>query len=309
VNRVNVEQIQESAQQQWEQQAEVKEYMSAVNPPMPKIDVIDYPSALHQGGETRIIPFDLSQQLETNYPATSPNLMASYLKISTGDTLKTDASVTSQMFYVIRGSGRTQMKHGTIEWKAGDLFTLPGVPNALHTATEDAAIYWVHDAPLLNYLGVAPSSERFHPVLYTKERLCSELRAIRKEAEGRNRTGFLLSNPHFPQTMTLTHTLWALYNVLPAGVVQKPHRHNSIALDFCVSAGPDTYTMIGKEIDENGDIINPIKAMWTPGSAFITPPGWWHSHHNDSGEDAIVLPIQDAGIIMNMQVLDFQYIR
>ena len=309
VNRVNVEQIQEAAQQQWEQQAEVKEYMSAVNPPMPKIDVIDYPSALHQGGETRIIPFDLSQQLETSYPATSPNLMASYLKISKDDTLKTDASVTSQMFYVIRGSGRTQMKHGTIEWKAGDLFTLPGVPDALHTATEDSAIYWVHDAPLLNYLGVSPTSERFHPVLYTKERLCSELQAVRKEAEGRNRTGFLLSNPHFPQTMTLTHTLWALYNVLPAGVVQKPHRHNSIALDFCVSAGPDTYTMIGKEIDENGDIINPIKAMWTPGSAFITPPGWWHSHHNDSGEDAIVLPIQDAGIIMNMQVLDFQYIR
>jgi len=309
MNRLNVEQIQEAAQQQWEHQAEVKEYMSAVNPPMPKIDVIDYPSELHQGGETRIVPFDLSKQLETDYPATSPNLMANYIKISTGDTIKTDASVTSQMFYIIRGSGRTQMKHGTIEWKTGDLFTLPGVPDALHTASEDTAIYWVNDAPLLHYLGVKPSSERFQPVLYTKERLCKELDDIRKVAEGRNRTGFLLSNPHFPQTMTLTHTLWALYNVLPAGVVQKAHRHNSIALDFCVSAGPETYTMIGKDVDENGEIINPIKAMWTPGSAFVTPPGWWHSHHNDSGEDAIVLPIQDAGIIMNMQVLDFQYIR
>lgn len=309
MNRLNVEQIQEAAQQQWEHQADVKEYMSAVNPPMPKIDVIDYPSALHQGGETRIVPFDLSKQLETDYPATSPNLMANYIKISAGDTIKTDASVTSQMFYIIRGSGRTQMKHGTIEWKTGDLFTLPGVPDALHTATEDTAIYWVNDAPLLHYLGVKPSSERFQPVLYTKERLCKELDDIRKVAEGRNRTGFLLSNPHFPKTMTLTHTLWALYNVLPAGVVQKPHRHNSIALDFCVSAGPETYTMIGKEVDENGEIINPIKAMWTPGSAFVTPPGWWHSHHNDSSEDAIVLPIQDAGIIMNMQVLDFQYIR
>jgi len=309
VNRLNVEQVQEVAQQQWEQQADVKEYMSAVNPPMPKIDVIDYPSALHKSGETRIIPFDLSEQLQTSYPATSPNLMANFIKISAGDTLKTDASVTSQMFYVIRGSGRTQMKYGTIEWNAGDLFTLPSVPDALHSATEDTAIYWVNDAPLLNYLGVAPSNERFHPVLYTKDRLTKELAAIRKEAEGRNRTGFLLSNPNFPLTMTLTHTLWALYNVLPAGVVQKPHRHNSIALDFCVSAGPETYTMIGKDIDDNGEIINPIKAIWTPGSAFITPPGWWHSHHNDSDEDAIVLPIQDAGIIMNMQVLDFQYIK
>lgn len=309
MNRANVEQIQQSAQQQWEQQAEVKEYMSAVNPPMPKIDVIDYPSVLHEGGVSRIIPFDLSKQLRTDYPATSPNLMASYIKISAGEMIRTDAAVTSQMFYVIRGSGRTQMKHGTIEWKQGDLFTLPSVPDALHSADEDVAIYWVHDAPLLHYLGVKPDTERFHPVLYTKERLCSELAEIRKQAEGKNRTGFLLANPNFPQTMTLTHTLWALYNVLPAGVVQKAHRHNSIALDFCVSAGPDTYTMIGKDIDEDGQIINPIKAMWTPGSAFVTPPGWWHSHHNDSDEDAIVLPIQDAGIIMNMQVLDFQYIR
>jgi len=309
MNRVNLEQIQEAAQQQWESQADVKEYMSAVNPPMPKIDVINYPSDLHQGGITRIVPFDLSEQLQTDYPATSPNLMASYIKISAGEMLRTDAAATSQMFYVIRGSGRTQMKHGTIEWKQGDLFTLPSVPDALHTATEDTAFYWVHDGPLLDYLGVQPGKERFHPVLYTKEKLCGELADIRKKAEGRNRTGFLLANPNFPQTMTLTHTLWALYNVLPAGVVQKAHRHNSIALDFCVNAGPDTYTLIGKEVDENGDIINPIKAMWTPGSAFITPPGWWHSHHNESGEDAIVLPIQDAGIIMNMQVLDFQYIR
>ena len=309
MKNLNVEQVQQVAQQQWEAQADVKEYMSAVNPPMPKIDVIDYPSSLHQGGETRIVPFDLSKQLETSYAATSPNLMANFIKISAGDTIKTDAKVTSQMFYVIRGAGRTQMKHGTIEWKEGDLFTLPSVPDALHSATADSAIYWVNDAPLLNYLGVAPNEERFHPVLYTKERLTKELAAVRKEAEGRNRTGFLLANPNFPHTMTLTHTLWALYNVLPAGVVQKPHRHNSIALDFCVSAGPNTYTAIAKEIDENGELINPIKAMWTPGSAFITPPGWWHSHHNESGEDAIVLPIQDAGIIMNMQVLDFQYIK
>ena len=67
--------------------------------------------------------------------------------------------------------------------------------------------------------------------------------------------------------------------------------------------------MIGKEIDADGNIINPIKAMWTAGATFITPPGWWHSHHNDSDVDALVLPIQDAGLIMNMQVLDFQLVK
>ncbi len=308
MNRIHTEQIQEVAQQKWQHQAQVKEYMSAVNPPMPAIDVIAYPSHLHESGETQIIPFDLSETLKSNGSATSPNLMASFIHICGGEVLKTDAKATSQVFYVIRGSGRTQMQQGTIEWKAGDLFTLPALPDAIHTATSDAALYWVHDAPLLAYLGVEPSKPRFEPVLYTKEFLTNELAEVRKEAEGRNRTGFLLSNPNFPITMTLTHTLWALYNVLPAGVTQKPHRHNSIALDLCVSASENTYTLIGKEIDDEGNIINPIKAVWTSGSAFITPPGWWHSHHNESNEDAIVLPIQDAGLIMNMQVLDFQHI-
>lgn len=303
-----VTEVQQATQQKWEKDAHAKEYMSAVNPPMPKIDVEAYPSSLHEISETKIIPFNLSKQLQVPYPATSPNLMASFIHINSGETLRTDAGATSQLFYVIRGKGKTQMSFGTIEWKEGDLFTLPMVPDALHQAEEDTAIYWVHDAPVLSYLGATPSEPRFEPVLYTKERLTNELAEIRKIAEGRNRTGFLLSNPNFPITMTLTHTLWALYNVLPAGVVQKPHRHNSIALDFCVYAGENTYTMIGKELNPDGSIKDPIKAEWKSGAAFITPPGWWHSHHNDSGEDAIVLPIQDAGLIMNMQVLDFQYI-
>lgn len=305
----SVEQRQEVAQQQWEQQAETKEYMSAVNPPMPKIDVVGFPSSMHQSGETRIIPLDLSETLKTAYPATTPNLMANYLKIAAGETLKTDAKAASQMLYVIRGTGKTQMSLGTIEWKQGDLISLPYLESVIHSAKTDTAFYWVHDAPLMSYLGVKPDNQRFQPVLYTKEKLEEELNAVRSQGEGRNRTGILLANPNFPFTMTLTHTLWALYNVLPAGVVQKAHRHNSVALDYCVSAGKDTYTMIGKEVNDNGEIINPIKAMWTPGATFVTPPGWWHSHHNDGDEDAVVLPIQDAGLIMNMQVLDFNHIK
>lgn len=304
-----IEQIQHAAQQQWEQHAEFKEYMSAVNPPMPKIDVVDFPHTLHEDGASRVIPFDLSQQLQTAYPATTPNLMANFIRVCEGTSLLTDAKASSQMFYVIRGKGRTQMQQGTIEWKQGDLFTLPSVPDALHSATEDSSLYWVSDSPLLNYLGVAPAEQRFSPVLYTKERLEAELAAVRAEGEGRNRTGILLSNPNFPLTMTLTHTLWSLYNVLPKRVVQKPHRHNSIAIDYCVAASENTYTMIGKNIDDEGNIINPIKAKWVAGSVFITPPGWWHSHHNESDEDAIVLPIQDAGLIMNMQILDFHHVK
>lgn len=292
--------------QLWEAQADFKEYMSAVNPVMPKIDVAGFPNTLHAGGTTALIPFDLSVSLKTRYPATTPNLYAGYLRINAGEQFNTDFIAASQMFFVISGAGSTTMEMGTIHWKTGDLFTLPAIKAARHQALQDSVLFWVNDAPLLRYLGVTPSEQRFEPVLYTQERITAELNKVRAMGENRNRVGILLSNPHFPTTLTLTHTLWSLYNILPKGIVQQAHRHNSVAIDHCVSAGPDTYTLIGKDIDADGNIINPIKAMWVAGSTFITPPGWWHSHHNDSDQDAIVLPIQDAGLVMNMQALDFK---
>jgi gentisate 1,2-dioxygenase len=293
----------------WEAQADFKEYMSAVNPTMPKIEVVGFPNTMYAEGQTRLIPFDLSATLHTQYAATTPNLYAGYLRICAGEQLHTNFIAASQMFFVISGSGSTTMDLGTIHWKTGDLFTLPTIKSAMHSASTDTVLFWGNDAPLMRYLGVTPTEQRFEPVLYTQERITEELNKVRAMGEDRNRVGVLLSNPHFPATMTLTHTLWSLYNILPKGVVQKPHRHNSIAIDHCVSAGENTYTLIGKDVDAEGNIINPIKAMWIPGATFITPPGWWHSHHNHSGQDAIVLPIQDAGMVMNMQVLDFQLVK
>merc|ERR1712146_840497 len=48
--------------------------------------------------------------------------------------------------------------------------------------------------------------------------------------------------------------------------------------------------MGGPELDEDGWGKNPIRVDWATNGVFVTPPGWWHSHHNDSGEDAWVLP-------------------
>lgn len=294
----------------WEAQAEFQDYMSAVNPVMPAIGVAVFPESLYASGESRVIPLDLATALQTTYPCTTPNLLASFVRINAGEQVDLATPATSHMFYVIRGQGETQSdEFGAIAWKTGDLLTFPGVAQIRHLASADAALYWVCDSPLLQYLGVVPQKHRFSPVLYSQEKLDAALQEAREEHGQANRSGILLSNPNFPQTMTLTHTLWSLYNALPGGVTQKPHRHNSVALDYCVAAGPETYTLIGKELDEQGQIIDPIKAPWVPGTMFVTPPGYWHSHHNDSDVDAIVLPIQDAGLLTNMQLLDFQYVE
>ncbi|NEQ99537.1 MAG: hypothetical protein F6K30_23005 [Cyanothece sp. SIO2G6] len=299
--------------QPWESQAEFQDYMSAVNPVMPEIGVESFPPSLYQSGDSRVLPLDISASLKTPYPCTSPNLLASFVRINAGDVMPLTVAATSHMFYIISGRGESHCQFAgqsaTIAWKTGDLIAMPTVSDLRHQASEDTAMYWVCDAPLLQYLGVTPSKARFQPVLYTQERLDAALQQARVSGGRSNRNGVLLSNPNFPQTMTLTHTLWSLYNALPAGVMQKPHRHNSVAIDYCVAAGPDTYTLIGKEIDAKGNIIDPVKAPWIPGAVFITPPGYWHSHHNKSEMDAVVLPIQDAGLLTNMQLLDFQYIQ
>jgi len=178
-----------------------------------------------------------------------------------------------------------------------------------HCASEDSAFYWVNDQPLMDFLGARPTLPRFRPLYFSRELLTSELEKVRKENEGKdkNRNGILLANPDCPQTKTLTHSMWSLYNLLPAKSKQKAHRHNSIALDFAVKATEGVYTMIGRDLDADGNIIDPVRANWVAGGAFVTPPGWWHSHHNETDEDAIVLPVQDAGLHTYMQTLDIQF--
>src|SRR5271154_6695366 len=116
------------------------EYTSAVNPQMSSVPTLLYSSKLHKEGETRIIPFDLSQQLHCDSPATGPNVSASYLRICKGESLDTKVNASAQLFYVIRGEGSSDTEHGTIPWSEGDTFLLPaGERPVKHTARTDTA--------------------------------------------------------------------------------------------------------------------------------------------------------------------------
>jgi gentisate 1,2-dioxygenase len=210
--------------------------------------------------------------MDIPYPATSPNLLAAFIKINPGDSVESQATATSQAFYVIRGSGTTTWGQGTeqetLTWSTGDLFVLPACDETVkHSATEDAAIYWVSDQPLLEYLGVKPSVRKFNVTHFTRERMLAEVERISHEpgAEHRNRMGILLGNKITENnTKTLTHTLWSLLNMLPPGDNQRPHRHNSVALDLCVTAPSEgVYTLMGPELDEQGWVKDPIRCNWT----------------------------------------------
>ena len=274
---------------------------------------------LHEQGGTRIVPLDTSGLLGCRGPATSPGLCASFLHVRPTEALITDANATSQLFFVMRGAGTTHVEgpasgseSGTeIGWRAGDLFTLPAASRSTHVATDDTGVYWVHDGPLLEYLGVAAVRRQFAPTLYTRAAIHDALDAIVRDPASAtaNRVSVLLGNHLFPQTLTITHVIWAMFGILPVDAVQAPHRHQSVAVDLVVDARPGCYTMVGRSLGPDGRIKDGERFDWKPHSVFVTPPGLWHSHHNESGTPAHILPIQDAGLHTFLRTLDIRFAR
>lgn len=304
-----------SNREEWTADGLYYEYSKAANPiaegVISKVPLADFPHDLHESGPTRIIPFDLSQQLACEGPATSPVLCANFIRICPGERVRTEVNATSELFYVIRGQGSTKLRGDEIAWSQGDFITLPAQCAAEHHADTDAAFYWVHDAPLLRYLGAQANVPRFKPTVYPHERAIKELEKVEHdpEAASRSRVSVLLANKTFPQTRTITHVIWAMFGVLPKDAVQLAHRHESVALDLIVDCQPGCYTLIGHELDEQGNIKNGQRADWKPGSAFVTPPGLWHSHHNESGHPAHLIPIQDAGLHTHLRTLDIHFVH
>jgi len=297
--------------EEWAQEVVSWEYSSAATPDLKEVPIQPFPASLHEEGETRVIALDLSIELETPYLATSPNLLANYIRIEPGEHIHTHVLATSEIFFVMRGKGYTKTDLGKILWSEGDSFTLPCNAGVTHYAEEDSALYWTHDGPLLEHMGVAPIKPMFKSAFYSKQYMMGEIDKIREAAmsENRNRVGIILGNHASAKSKTVTHTMWTLFNLLPKQQMQKAHRHQSVALDLAVSAGENTYTLLGKKVDEHGHIINPVKAMWEKNTVFVTPPGWWHSHHNESDTDAYVFPVQDAGLHTYMRTLDIQFVH
>lgn len=290
------------------------EYSRAANPvgagTTPSVPLRQFPASLHKSfDQTGIIPLDVSGELGIAGPATSPALCASFVRVLPGESLDTQPVATSELFFVLAGSGSTGFDGGLVSWRPGDVFVLPAGMAATHTAVDSATFYRVTDEPLLRHLGVAPTGERFPPTHFRGTELRAELARIEASphALDRNRLSVLMATAEQTRTLTITHVLWAMYGVVPAGAVQKPHRHQSVALDLIISAEEGCYTLVGRELTKDGEIVSPIRVEWESGGAFTTPPGLWHAHHNESSVPAYMLPVQDAGLQTHLTTLDIRF--
>jgi gentisate 1,2-dioxygenase len=319
----------------WTGDAVFYEYSAAADPlaagAISRIPIHRFSPDLHAGGPTRTVPLDLSGPLGVAGPATSPGLLASFVVIRPGEHLETGPDATSELYHCLRGSGESRFEQhqpggrtltGQMAWRAGDFVTLPSGCTTVHAAhppepgagdgagagPPTALLYRVTDAPLLRYLGVTPSRPQFAPTRFDGEVALARLAEVERDpaAADRSRVSVLLGNTATPQTLTVTPTLWAMLGILPAGRVQRPHRHQSVALDLITRCAPGCYSLIGSRVDGRGAIVDPVRVDWEAEGAFVTPPGLWHSHHNESGHPAYLVPIQDAGLHTYLRSLDIR---
>jgi hypothetical protein len=253
---------------------------------------------LHEEGATRIIPFDLSEKLRCPGPATSATFCANFIRMNPGDEVRTQPNATSEFYYVIRGSGRTRINGYMLPWERGDIFALPARTEGRHCAESDAALYRVHDWPLLRYLGANAATPRFRATLYPRERTDAELKLLSQEpaASRRDHGGVQLANKEFPHTRTATPVIGSMFRILASRSVQLPDCNESVVLDLIIGCEPGCYTLTGRDIDDRGHIVDPERVDWKPGAAFVMPPALWYTHHNATDAPARHLPIQDAGL-------------
>jgi len=300
------------------------EYESNVNPLLGNIPIFQKNINDCNYGITFI---NFSDVYKADYKCTSPNLLASFIKLKGNETIVFPdfsrfswINNVSNLMYVINGKCDVIYSNNKINdapcsfvLEKGDIFICPSFTSfTIKNICEDELnIYYINDSPLINFLGCSPTHTIFSPSVYKKDFL--EKNILNLSNEKNNRKGILLSNKDTEKfgINTITPVLWALYNELPPKTIQRHHRHNSVALDLCIRCDDPTkiYTLIGEKLDENGDIVNPQKIYWKTSEMFITPPGLWHSHHNEGDTTAYILPIQDAGLLLYQRILGIQITR
>ncbi len=270
-------------------------------PPVPDHLFTDEPSAaMAADAPTGYVVCDLSRELACTFPATSPLVLVRYARIRAGETLAADFAASGVICYVIRGAGRTACRGELLDWRAGDLFVLPGGIAATHAAAEDAVLWVVTNEPQLAFEHLRPPAPGAAPteiVHFTADEIDRQI--ARLYAIGRTQqiagSALIFSSAGQEASRNLLPTLTVAMNSLPGGVVQRPHRHNAVAISLIIRGDRCFSIMDGRRKD------------WSQWATSITPPVAVHSHHNGGNAQAMFLIVQDGGLFYHARAMGFEF--
>ena len=271
-------------------------------PPVPDhLFTAEPQKALDPSTPTGLIVCDLSRELACDFPATSPFVLARYARIRAGERLETDFAASGVICYVMVGSGTTEGVGTRVDWRAGDLIILPGGEAFTHAAAAEDAVLWiVTNEPQLAFERLRPpalSNAPTKPVHFTREEIEKQITLIYEVGRDQAIAGsaLIFSAEEQEATRNILPTLTVAMNTLPAGTVQRPHRHNSVAVSLIIKGDRCFSVMDGKLKD------------WASWATSITPPVSVHSHHNGGNEQAMFLIIQDGGLFYHARAMGFEF--
>src|SRR6202048_48017 len=167
----------------WAEDARLFEYSKAANPigsgHAPQVPIVRFGPEIYSDQPTGVVPLDLSEKLGIKTGATtSPALLANFVRIRAGEQIDTAVSATSQLYYVLYGRGFAAINGRLVRWEKGDFLTLPAGSRSVFYADAEAAMYWVHDGPLLRYLGVDATRPRFRATKFRRSDAVAKLEEI-----------------------------------------------------------------------------------------------------------------------------------
>ena len=260
-------------------------------PPVPRRQFLaERERAFDPRAPTGLISLDASDDLETAYPATTPSLLAQYLRLRSGESFTTKHRASGEVYYVMHGAGRSSNGTDTVAWREGDLFCFAAGEATVHEARNgESLIFCVSDAPLVAFQGLQPA-ERGEALIDTVHWPAAEIDRRLDTVYARPRTedeagrAVLFSSRSLAPARNILPMMVAAINTLEAGGDQRPHRHNGVAITLALE-GDGVYSLIeGERID------------WVKGAAQITPATELHSHHNRGTDRMRSLVIQDEGL-------------
>jgi gentisate 1,2-dioxygenase len=258
-------------------------------------------TALDPATGTALIRCDQSAAMGLPFPATSPLVLASYVRVRAGDSLDIDARATVVLAYVIEGAGRAEQGADIIAWNAGDVFSMPGGrPIRLASPQRDSVLWVVTNEPELAFERAAPPSldealvEAAH---FPAATIAEELDRTRAKLAGKRVAGLavVFAAERLEDRRNISPSLTLAMNQLEPGGTQTAHSHNSVAVSLAIE-GPRCYSM-----------VDGTRKDWAPYVTMVTPPGSVHSHHNQGDRRATWLIVQDGGLHYHCRTMGFRF--
>lgn len=248
------------------------------------------------------VALDIGEQIGLSEPATTPLMLARYARINAGEALSGTFRASGEFYYVIAGAGAATKGAETLRWQAGDVFSLPG-GGETHLAADNAGAVLIGftNEPELAFHGLATPTPEDAPTQAVRYPLADiraqmdKVRDIQKADPNVAGLALHLTSERNGNADAAHPTIKLAMNSLDAHNVQRPHRHNSVALTL-----PIRSNNVHSVIEDN-------RLDWQQYALMITPPAELHEHHNEGDEMMLSLVVQDGGLYFRCRTIGFSF--